>query len=98
MDARIKRIKPALMTLFLFSAKAAAELPLEFQRAILDIQNTLVGVGSPLATLMIVIEGLRWTGAQSPQERESAKKGIIYIMFGVMLLKQSETIVVFLLS
>lgn len=73
-------------------------LPISFTSAIHDLEDILTDVGSALAVLMIAIEGVRWTAAQSPQDRESAKKGIIYIVAGLGLLVSSENLVSYLLS
>ncbi|MBM3308941.1 MAG: hypothetical protein FJY77_01685 [Candidatus Altiarchaeales archaeon] len=77
---------------------AAAGNPSTFDQAIVDIENILLEVGSALGVLMIAIESLKWIAAQSPAERESAKKGVIYIMIGLLLLKVSEKLVKFLLK
>jgi len=44
-------------------------------------------VGYALAVLMIGYQGLKWSSSDSDQAREDAKKGIIYVIIGIFLLK-----------
>jgi len=73
-------------------------LPPTFASAIQDLESILLQIGSALAGLMIVLECIKWITAQNPAERESAKKGIIYILIGLFILKNSEKLIQFLLQ
>lgn len=81
----------------LAASQTAAKAPPEFWKTIGDVQSILNAVGSALGAVMIAWEGIKWMAAENPAEREDAKKGIIYVMIGLVLLKSSERIVRFLL-
>lgn len=97
---RITRFALLLTVLALITTveASAPALPSTFVNTMQEVESILLQIGSALGALMIAIEGVKWVSAQSPQDRESAKKGVIYVMIGLMLLKGSENIVLFLLS
>lgn len=76
----------------------AAKLPPIFGQTMADVQTILLAVGSALAAAMIAWEGVKWITADNPAEREDAKKGVIYVMIGLVLLKSSNRIIEFLLA
>lgn len=76
---------------------ACAELPATLFTTIQEVQQILLIAGSALGALMILFEGIMWLTAQSPVEREDAKKGILYVLIGLFLLKGAENIVKFLI-
>lgn len=96
----IKLVFLVIAAIFVVNQTTAATtttFPATFTSTMQEIENILLRVGTVLGALMITIEGIKWITAQSPPERESAKKGVIYIMIGLILLKSSEKIIQFLL-
>jgi hypothetical protein len=95
-----KRVCLALGIFFLISCAQAAPatLPATLFQTIQQVQQILLIVGSAFGALMIVFEGVKWVAAQSPVDREDAKKGILYVLIGLFLLKGAENIVKFLLE
>ena len=79
-------------------AQPATTLPNAFQSTMTDLEDLLLRIGTVVGTLMIVVEAVGWISAQNPQERENAKRGIIYVLIGLILLKSSENLVNFLLE
>ncbi|MFH1125777.1 MAG: pilin [Candidatus Altiarchaeota archaeon] len=71
--------------------------PAAYSSTMQDVELMLLQIGSALGVLMITISCIRWIAAQNPEERESAKKGVIYVMIGLLLLRGSENIISFLL-
>lgn len=104
---RIKRIINLALRLIGFMLFSAAKVsatatttpapPATFMSTIRDVESILLKVGGALGTLVIAWESVIWITAQNPAERESAKKAIIYVMIGLLLLKSSENIIKFLL-
>jgi hypothetical protein len=43
-------------------------------------------IASALGTLMMIIMGIRWIMADSPNERAEAKKGMMYIVLGLLVI------------
>lgn len=54
-------------------------------------------IGYPIAFFMMVYMGVKWVMADGPSDRENARRGIIYIIIGVILLRASRQIVYFIL-
>ena len=77
---------------------ASATLPATLFTTIGQVQEILLIVGSAFGALMILFEGIKWVTAQSPVDREDAKKGILYVLIGLFLLKGAENIVRFLIA
>ena len=88
-----------LVNLFIIylTTNAAATLPLEFYSSIQGVESILLQVGSALGVLIITFEAIKWIAAQNPAERESAKKGVLYVMIGLIILRSSESLITFLL-
>jgi type IV secretory pathway VirB2 component (pilin) len=62
-----------------------------------EVQTTLTSVGTSLAILMMVLQGIKWMLSETPEEREDAKRGIIYIIIGLILLGSAYSFVYYLL-
>jgi len=43
-------------------------------------------VGYPLALFMLTWQGIKWSSSTSPQEKQNAKRGVIYVLIGVLML------------
>lgn len=50
-----------------------------------DLNTTLRNFAVALALMMFFFQALRWVMADSPQARAEAKKGIIYIILGLLV-------------
>jgi len=61
-----------------------------------DMQTTLKYIGGGLAMVLMVFEGIKWMTAESPEDREDAKRGIIYIIIGLVMLAASYSFIFFL--
>ena len=57
--------------------------------AIIDMVNSMKTLAYSLGWLMMVIMGVKWIIADSPNERADAKKGMIYVIIGVLVVKSS---------
>lgn len=58
-----------------------------------EIVNELPKVAAALGALMLAILGVKWIMSENPQEREDAKKGIIYVIIGLLLVTMAGTLV-----
>jgi hypothetical protein len=53
----------------------------------------LVPLANALGWLMMVLMGVKWILADSPNERADAKKGMIYIIIGLLLVASATSLV-----
>ena len=58
-----------------------------------DINNLFYGVIGGVATLMLVIQAIKWKTAEGPQDRESAKKGMITVVIALVVVTVAGTAV-----
>ncbi|MFH1125775.1 MAG: pilin [Candidatus Altiarchaeota archaeon] len=58
-----------------------------------DIYYGVRDVATALGALVIANSGFRWIIADSPQEREDAKKTIIYVLIGLFFVAMTREIV-----
>ncbi len=98
MDWR-KHTLPAAVSLaaFLFILPPFALATTLFTSTMTDLEDLLLRLGTVVGALMIAVEAVAWIVAQNPQERENAKKGVIYGLVGLILLKSAHNLVNFLL-
>lgn len=71
-----------LLVLLFFPATVSA-----VYESIDEANKAIRGVGAALAVLLFSIQGLKWVTSETPQDRAEAKKGIIYIIIGLLFLK-----------
>lgn len=57
------------------------------------INNLFYGVIGGVATLMLVIQAIKWKTAEGPQDRESAKKGMITVIVALVVVTLAATAV-----
>ena len=50
------------------------------------INNLLYGIAAGIAILMITIHAIKWKTASSPADREEAKRGIINVILGLIII------------
>lgn len=60
---------------------------------IFKLVKGLQDVAAALGVLMIAYSGARWIMADSPQDREDAKKTIIYVIIGLLIVSLTKDIV-----
>jgi hypothetical protein len=65
--------------------------------AIQTMQDMFKTMGYPLALFMMVYMGAKWAIAEGPEDRENARRGIIYIVIALLLLKAAPSFTVYLL-
>ncbi len=51
-----------------------------------DINAILYGIAAGVAILLIVIHGVRWKTAGSAEGREEAKRGILNVILGLVVI------------
>jgi len=78
-------IKTLAILVFLSSNALAQAAP--------DLLGGLTEMAAALALLLFTIMGLRWIVADSAQEREESKKGMIYIVTGLLIVVSADLIV-----
>ena len=72
------KLKILLLTLSFFAPEVAATVP----AWIPGLKQVAVALG----WIMMIIMGIRWMIADSPNERADAKKGMMYIMIGLLVI------------
>ncbi|MFH0859957.1 MAG: pilin [Candidatus Altiarchaeota archaeon] len=58
-----------------------------------SLNEGLVTVAAALGVLMISIQGLKWVTSDTPQDRADAKKGLEYILIGLLVVYLAGVIV-----
>jgi len=84
------RVLFLLSTLLLGLPTARAE---DFIQTIGGVNTLLYGIAAGIAALMITLHAIRWKVAGGPHERDEAKRGIINVILGLMLIIVAATIV-----
>jgi len=62
-------------------------------QALDELETALMTIAAFIALVMIVIHGLKYLMAQSPQTREDAKQGIVYVILGLLLVVMATVLV-----
>lgn len=91
-----KRVKKTLTSLTVLSTAACAQCG-ENIPAMVEIMQMLQKIGYAIAVFMFAYLGIKWMLAEGPADRENARRGIIYIIIGLMLLRAGVPLVYFLL-
>jgi hypothetical protein len=65
--------------------------------AIQKIQDMLTRIGYPIAFVMMVYMGAKWIISEGPEDRENARRGVIYIVIALIMLRASAAFVRYLL-
>jgi predicted membrane channel-forming protein YqfA (hemolysin III family) len=58
-----------------------------------DFNDTLRTIAAALAFLMLLIQGLRWVMSDSSQDRAEAKRGMVYVIMGIIVVYMAAHIV-----
>lgn len=62
-----------------------------------DTMNALKTVSASLGVLLMFIMSAKWAASMDPGERENAKRGMMYVAFGIALVVSAADLVVYLL-
>ena len=87
------RLAYAVLLLYLYSAAVSASGTATMVSQLQDVNSGLKTVASALGVLIIVYAGIKWVMADSPQERDDAKKTIIYVIVGLLVVANAKDIV-----
>ncbi|MFH0862510.1 MAG: pilin [Candidatus Altiarchaeota archaeon] len=79
------------------SALACWPASTDLRDKLTEIINQLLTLGSPIAFLMMVYMGIKWYMAEGPEDRENARRGIIYVVIGLIMLRGAQEFVHYLL-
>lgn len=79
MNAKLVTATKAILILLLVSSASAQY----------DWIQSMKTLAYALGWLMMVIMGVKWIIADSPNERADAKKGMIYIVIGLLIVRSS---------
>ena len=77
------------LLLFLCSPAGAQDLTTTLS----SITSLLYGIAAGIATLMLAFLALKWKTAEGPQDRESAKKGMITVILALIVVMLAGTAV-----
>lgn len=58
-----------------------------------SVNSMLYGIAAGLAVLMITFHAIRWKMAAGPAEREEAKRGMINVVFGLIIIMLAATLI-----
>ncbi|MFZ2455654.1 MAG: pilin [Candidatus Altiarchaeia archaeon] len=86
-----------LAVLFLLAACSSISRA-GFEETIGDVNNLLYGVAAGIALLLITLHAVRWKTAENPTDREEAKKGMINVIIGLIVIMIAATLVALLFS
>jgi uncharacterized membrane protein YidH (DUF202 family) len=67
-----------------------------FEDTVGGVNNVLYGIAAGIAALLIAIHAVRWKTAESPNDREEAKKGIFNVILGIVVIIVAATLVALL--
>lgn len=62
-----------------------------------DIKDQLRTIGLALAALAILWQGIKWAYATDVQGREDAKRAVIYVIIGVMMLESGALFILYVI-
>ena len=77
-------------SLVVFSSNVWAD---DILQTIGGVNNMLYGIAAGIAVLMITFHAIRWKTAGGPAEREEARRGIINVVLGLIIIILAATIV-----
>lgn len=79
--------------LLLLLAKLASAGTIPQMNKVVELNLGLKTVAAALGMLVIAYSGLRWVTAEGPQERDDAKKTIIYVIIGLIVVSLANELV-----
>jgi zinc transporter ZupT len=69
-----------------------------FEETVGGVNNLLYGVAGGIALLLITLHAIRWKIAENPTDRDEAKKGMINVVIGLVVIIIAATLVTLLFS
>ena len=88
-----RRIQAAWMIALLFGIAAMASASPTPIPELIDLNNGLKTIASALGVLVITYAGIKWIMSEGPQERDDAKKTIIYALVGLIIVSLADELV-----
>lgn len=82
-----------LILAMILLAKIAWATDIPETSEIWNLYSEMKSVGAALGALVIVYAGLRWIMAENPQDRDDAKKAVIYTIVGLLVIAVAKEIV-----
>lgn len=82
-----------LLLLALAGCAAAGTTMPAFVAELEEVNIGLTTVASALGVLVITYAGIKWIMADNPQERDDAKKTIIYVIVGLLVVSMARDLV-----
>lgn len=81
------------MGLLLLLIKFASATTIPQMSPVAELNVGLLNIASALGVLVITYAGIRWVASESPQEREDAKKTILYVIVGLIIVRLAHPLV-----
>lgn len=58
-----------------------------------DMMIWLAQIANPLGLFMMIYMGIKWSMAEGAEDRENARRGIIYVVIGLLLVQVSDDLI-----
>jgi hypothetical protein len=97
MNARNRAILLLASAASTVQAQCAITLSPAVGRAFTEVIVSIQTIGYPIGFIMMIYMGVRWFLAEGPEDRENARRGVIYIIIGIMLLRTADPLINYLL-
>lgn len=59
-----------------------------------DMMVWLAQIANPIGLLMMIYMGIKWSMAEGAEDRENARRGIIYVVIGLLLVQVSDDLII----
>ena len=86
-----------LLTFAEETATSKAELLAKVKQPLEDVQDLVFTVAAILAIIFLVVNGIRWMFADSPQSKEEAKRGLQAAIIGLVIIAIAKPLTQYLL-
>jgi drug/metabolite transporter superfamily protein YnfA len=90
-------MKWKIIAIILFAQRASASGCYIDYASLQYLREQLRIISGPLGFLMVILLGIKWMVAEGPEERENARRGIIYVVIGMLLVRASWDLTIMLL-
>ena len=81
------------MWIFFLSQNALAQCTAHITQDLRNVMDYLRQIGYPIAFFMMIYVSIKWITAEGPEDRENGRRGIIYIIIGILLLRTGDDLV-----
>ena len=82
-----------LLWIFFLSQNALAQCTAYITQDLRNVMDYLRQIGYPIAFFMMIYVSIKWITAEGPEDRENGRRGIIYIIIGILLLRTGDDLV-----